>query len=293
MKPNEKMLGKLLITAGILIFFAVVVKDVFAAGLGFINGTEADSASASPRDIDSMVIESDSKDVRIIAEERSDISAGISGDSGKLFVTENKRKLELTVKEKEFQFLNGFNRSTLIVRLPYDYKGDLAVRTSSGDVSVAGNDHLALSGLNAVSASGNTSVTDVRIQDLKVKASSGDVSISNTVSKTAGIDLASGDANLVHVSGSLDVKMTSGDFNAVLKKVTGPVSVTLTSGDANVSLPQNGSFAVNALSASGDVSSPYSFADKAHKEQHHITGTQGSGQHPIDIKTDSGDLAIR
>lgn len=287
------MLGKLLITAGILIFFAVVVKDVFAAGLGFINGTEADSASASPRDIDSMVIESDSKDVRIIAEERSDISAGISGDSGKLFVTENKRKLELTVKEKEFQFLNGFNRSTLIVRLPYDYKGDLAVRTSSGDVSVAGNDHLALSGLNAVSASGNTSVTDVRIQDLKVKASSGDVSISNTVSKTAGIDLASGDANLVHVSGSLDVKMTSGDFNAVLKKVTGPVSVTLTSGDANVSLPQNGSFAVNALSASGDVSSPYSFADKAHKEQHHITGTQGSGQHPIDIKTDSGDLAIR
>ncbi|MGY0656132.1 DUF4097 domain-containing protein [Bacillus subtilis] len=289
----KKMLGKLLITAGILIFFAVVVKDVFAAGLGFINGTEADSASASPRDIDSMVIESDSKDVRIIAEERSDISAGISGDSGKLFVTENKRKLELTVKEKEFQFLNGFNRSTLIVRLPYDYKGDLAVRTSSGDVSVAGNDHLALSGLNAVSASGNTSVTDVRIQDLKVKASSGDVSISNTVSKTAGIDLASGDANLVHVSGSLDVKMTSGDFNAVLKKVTGPVSVTLTSGDANVSLPQNGSFAVNALSASGDVSSPYSFADKAHKEQHHITGTQGSGRHPIDIKTDSGDLAIR
>lgn len=289
----KKMLGKLLITAGILVFFAVVVKDVFAAGLGFINGTEADSASASPRDIESMVIESDSKDVRIIAEERSDISAGISGDSGKLFVTENKRKLELTVKEKEFQFLNGFNRSTLIVRLPYDYKGDLAVRTSSGDVSVAGNDHLALSGLNAVSASGNTSVTDVRIQDLKVKASSGDVSISNTVSKTAGIDLASGDANLVHVSGSLDVKMTSGDFNAVLKKVTGPVSVTLTSGDANVSLPQNGSFAVNALSASGDVSSPYSFADKAHKEQHHITGTQGSGQHPIDIKTDSGDLAIR
>ncbi|QAW05610.1 DUF4097 domain-containing protein [Bacillus subtilis] len=289
----KKMLGKLLITAGILVFFAVVVKDVFAAGLGFINGTEADSASASPRDIDSMVIESDSKDVRIIAEERSDISAGISGDSGKLFVTENKRKLELTVKEKEFQFLNGFNRSTLIVRLPYDYKGDLAVRTSSGDVSVAGNDHLALSGLNAVSASGNTSVTDVRIQDLKVKASSGDVSISNTVSKTAGIDLASGDANLVHVSGSLDVKMTSGDFNAVLTKITGPVSVTLTSGDANLSLPQNGCFAVNALSASGYVSSPYSFADKAHKEQHHITGTQGSGRHPIDIKTDSGDLAIR
>ncbi|AEP92337.1 protein LiaG [Bacillus subtilis subsp. subtilis str. RO-NN-1] len=289
----KKMLGKLLITAGILVFFAVVVKDVFAAGLGFINGTEADSASASPRDIDSMVIESDSKDVQIIAEERSDISAGISGDSGKLFVTENKRKLELTVKEKEFQFLNGFNRSTLIVRLPYDYKGDLTVRTSSGDVSVAGNDHLALSRLNAVSASGNTSVTDVRLQDLKVKASSGDVSITNTVSKTVGIDLTSGDANLVHVSGSLDVKMTSGDFNAVLKKVTGPVSVTLTSGDANLSLPKNGSFTVKAKSASGDVSSPYSFADKAHKEQHHITGTQGSGQHPIDIKTDSGDLAIR
>lgn len=240
-----------------------------------------------------MVIESDSKDVRIIAEERSDISAGISGDSGKLFVTENNRKLELTVKEKEFQFLNGFNRSTLIVRLPYDYKGDLAVRTSSGDVSVAGNHHLALSRLNAVSASGNTSVTDVRLQDLKVKASSGDVSISNTVSKTAGIDLTSGDANLVHVSGSLEVKMTSGDFNAVLTKVTGPVSVTLTSGDANLSLPKNGAFTVKAKSASGDVSSPYSFADKAHKEQRSHHRHARKYRHPIDIKTDSGDLAIR
>ncbi|MDR4432950.1 LiaG family protein [Bacillus tequilensis] len=289
----KKMLGKLLITAGILIFFAVVVKDVFAAGLSFVNGTEADSASASPRDIDSVVIESDGKNVRIIAEERNDISAGISRDSGKLFVTENRKKLELTAKEKEFQFLNGATRSSLVVRVPYDYKGDLTVRTSSGDVSVHGNHHLVLSELNAVSASGNIRVTDVRLQDLKVKGSSGDVTISNTNTKTAGIDLASGDTNLADVSGSLDVQMTSGNLVAALKKVTGPVSVSLTSGDADLSLPKNGSFTVNAKSSSGDVSSPYSFAEPAHKEEHQITGSQGSGRHPIVMKTDSGDVTIR
>ncbi|MFH0347923.1 DUF4097 domain-containing protein [Bacillus vallismortis] len=289
----KKVLGKLLIMAGILIFFGVVVKDVFAAGLGFVSGTEADSASASPGDIDSVVIESDHKNVRIIAEERNDISAGISGKSGKLFVTESKRKLELTAKEKEFQFLNGFNRSFLVVRIPYDYKGDLTVRTSSGDISVDGNQRLALIELNAASASGDMRVTDVRLQDMKVKGSSGDVTISNTVSKTADIDLASGDANLADVSGSLDVKLTSGNLDAALKKVTGPVSVTLTSGDADLSLPENGSFTVKAKSSSGSVSSPYSFADTAHKDHHYITGSQGSGRHPIDIKTDSGDLVIR
>ncbi|MEG7379168.1 DUF4097 domain-containing protein [Bacillus subtilis] len=289
----KKMLGKLLIMAGILIFFGVVVKDVFAAGLGFVSGTEADSASASPGDIDSVVIQSDHKNVRIIAEERNDISAGISGESGKLFVTESKRKLELTAKKKEFQFLNGFNRSFLVVRIPYDYKGDLTVRTSSGDISVDGNQRLALTELNAASASGDMRVTDVRLQDMKVKGSSGDVTISNTVSKTADIDLASGDANLADVSGSLDVKLTSGNLDAALKKVSGPVSVTLTSGDADLSLPENGSFTVKAKSASGSVSSPYSFADTAHKDHHHITGSQGSGRHPIDIKTDSGDLVIR
>ncbi|MCY8532993.1 DUF4097 domain-containing protein [Bacillus vallismortis] len=289
----KKVLGKLLITAGILVFFGVIVKDVFAAGLGFISGTEADSASASPRDIDSVVIESDTKDVQIIAEERNDISAGISGDSGKLFVTESRRKLELDAKEKEFQFLSGFNRSFLVVRLPYDYKGDLTVRTSSGDISVDGNQRLALSGMNAASASGNMSVTNVRLQEMKVKGSSGDVTMSNTVSNTARIDSASGDVNLADVSGSLDVKLTSGDLDAALKKVSGPVSVTLTSGDADLSLPESGSFTVNAKSSSGDVSSPYSFADTAHKEEHHITGSQGSGRHPIDIKTDSGDLTIR
>ncbi|MDM5303211.1 DUF4097 domain-containing protein [Bacillus subtilis] len=289
----KKVLGKLLIMAGILIFFGVVVKDVFAEGLGFVSGTEADSASASPGDIDSVVIESDHKNVRIRAEERNDISAGISGKSGKLFVTESKRKLELTAKEKEFQFLNGFNRSFLVVRIPYDYKGDLTVRTSSGDISVDGNQRLALIELNAASASGDMRVTDVRLQDMKVNGSSGDVTISNTVSKTAGIDLASGDANLADVSGSLDVKLTSGNLDAALKKVSGPVSVTLTSGDADLSLPEYGSFTVKAKSASGSVSSPYSFADTAHKDHHHITGSQGSGRHPIDIKTDSGDLVIR
>ncbi|QXG62977.1 DUF4097 domain-containing protein, partial [Bacillus spizizenii] len=40
-------------------------------------------------------------------------------------------------------------------------------------------------------------------------------------------------------------------------------------------------------------SSPYSFADTAHKEHHQITGLQGNGQYQIDIKTDSGDLTIR
>ncbi|MCI3987632.1 DUF4097 domain-containing protein, partial [Bacillus vallismortis] len=66
--------------------------------------------------------------------------------------------------------------------------------------------------------------------------------------------------------------MTSGELVASLKKVSFPVSVTLTSGDADMSLPESGSFTVNAKSSSGDVSSPYSVADTAHKEEHHITG---------------------
>ncbi|MEC1646856.1 LiaG family protein [Bacillus halotolerans] len=289
----KKMLGKLLIIAGILILSAVVIKDVLAEGLSFINGTEADSASASPHEIESVIIESDHKNVKIIAEERNDISATISGDSGKLFVAEKRRKLELTAKEKEFQFLNGFHRSSLVVRIPYTYKGGLVVRTSSGDVSVAGNKHLTLSELNAASASGNMAVTGIRLQELKMKGSSGDVSISNTDAKTAGIRLTSGDANLDGVSGALDVRMTSGNFRADLEKVAGSSAVTLTSGDVYLELPENGSFKVNAASESGSVSSAYPFADTAHKDHHQITGSHGSGQHLVDIKTDSGDVAIQ
>ncbi|MEC1614462.1 LiaG family protein [Bacillus mojavensis] len=289
----KKMLGKLLIIAGILIFSAVVIKDVFAEGLSFINGTEADSASASPHEIESVIIESDNKNVKIIAEERNDISATISGDSGKLFVAEKRRKLELTVKEKEFQFLNGFHRSALVVRIPSTYKGGLTVRTSSGDVSVDGKKHLTLSKLNAASASGNMTVTGIRLQELEVKGSSGDVSISNTDAKTAGIRLTSGDANLDGVSGSLDVRMTSGNVDADLEKVAGSSAVTLTSGDVNLELPENGNFKVNAASESGSVSSAYPFADTTHKDHHQITGSQGSGQHLVDIKTDSGDVAIQ
>ncbi|MCI4170916.1 DUF4097 family beta strand repeat-containing protein, partial [Bacillus spizizenii] len=79
---------------------------------------------------------------------------------------------------------------------------------------------------------GNMRVTDVRLKDLNEKGSSGDVTISNTISKTSGIDLASGDANLADVSGSLYERMTSVNLDAASKKVKGPLSVTLTRGDA-------------------------------------------------------------
>ncbi|MCC9023052.1 DUF4097 domain-containing protein [Bacillus nakamurai] len=289
MKP---MFGKLLITAGVLICCLFLVKDVFAERLFPLNGTEAESASVSPREISSLAVSSEQMDVKIIAETRNDIAAHVTGQSGKLFVRSQGKTLNLTAKEKGFQFLNVFHRSILIVRIPYEYKQDITVRSSSGNIEVDGNRGLGLAHLGVRSSSGSMTLKKVRAESFEAKGLSGHLIAYDLAAKTANVRSSSGNVNLHHVAGAFNVLVTSGNVNASLQEANAPASVRLTSGSAAISLPKDGDFTVNAESASGNIKSSYSF-DETHQEGERLTGVKGNGAQPIEIKVTSGNVALQ
>ncbi|QEV92836.1 DUF4097 domain-containing protein [Bacillus velezensis] len=288
----KRKIAKGLMAASVLICCLFLVKEVFAGRFFPLYETEAESASIPPRAVNSLSVSSEQTDVKIIAEARNDIAANMTGPAGKMFVQSRGKTLNLKAKEKGFQFLNLFQRPLLIVRIPYDYHRDITVHTSSGSIAVDGNKGLSLAHLGVRSVSGNMSLKHVKTDVFEAKGLSGNLTAAGFAAKTGAVRLSSGHVGLQHVAGALDVRVASGSVDASLETADAPVSVRLASGSAAISLPKDGSFTVNAETASGRIRPSYSF-EKTSKEGGVFTGMKGSGARPIDIKVTSGNIALQ
>ncbi|MEC5259789.1 DUF4097 domain-containing protein [Bacillus amyloliquefaciens] len=288
----KREIAKGLMAASVLICCLFLVKEVVAGRFFPLYETETESVSVPPRAVKSLSVSSEQTDVKIIAEARNDISANVTGPAGKMFVRSRGKTLDLKAKEKGFQFLNLFQRPLLIVRIPYDYHQDITVRSSSGSIAVDGNRGLSLSHLGVHTVSGNMSLKHVKTDVFEAKGLSGDLTAAGLAAKTADVRLSSGNVGLHHVSGPLDVRVASGSVDASLETASAPVSVRLASGSAAISLPKDGSFTVNAETASGRIQPSYSF-EKTSKEGGAFTGIKGSGSRMIDIKVTSGNIALQ
>ncbi|ASF30094.1 MULTISPECIES: LiaG family protein [Bacillus amyloliquefaciens group] len=288
----KRKIAKGLMAASVLICCLFLVKEVVAGRFFPLYETETESVSVPPRAVKSLSVSSEQTDVKIIAEARNDISANVTGPAGKMFVRSRGKTLDLKAKEKGFQFLNLFQRPLLIVRIPYDYHQDITIRSSSGSIAVDGNRGLSLSHLGVHTVSGNMSLKHVKTDVFEAKGLSGDLTAADLAAKTAAVRLSSGNVGLHHVSGPLDVRVASGNVDASLETASAPVSVRLASGSAAISLPKDGSFTVNAETASGRIQPSYSF-EKTSKEGGAFTGSKGSGARMIDIKVTSGNIALQ
>ncbi|AOC92405.1 DUF4097 domain-containing protein [Bacillus amyloliquefaciens] len=288
----KRKIAKGLMAASVLICCLFLVKEVVAGRFFPLYETETESVSVPPRAVKSLSVSSEQTDVKIIAEARNDISANVTGPAGKMFVRSRGKTLDLKAKEKGFQFLNLFQRPLLIVRIPYDYHQDITVRSSSGSIAVDGNRGLSLSHLGVRTVSGNMSLKHVKTNVFEAKGLSGDLTAADLAAKTAAVRLSSGNVGLHHVSGPLDVRVASGSVDASLETANAPVSVRLASGSAAISLPKDGSFTVNAETASGRIQPSYSF-EKTSKEGGAFSGIKGSGARMIDIKVTSGNIALQ
>ncbi|MED5047866.1 DUF4097 domain-containing protein [Bacillus siamensis] len=288
----KRKIAKGLMAASVLICCLFLVKEVFAGRLFPLYETESVSASVPPHAVKSLSVSSEQTDVKIIAEERNDIAANMTGPAGKMFVQSRGKTLNLKAKEKGFQFLNLFQRPLLIVRIPYEYHQDITVQTSGGSISVDGNKGLSLAHLGVRSVSGNISLKHLKTDVFKAKGLSGDLEAADLAAETAEVRSSSGHTGLHHVTGALDVRVASGSVDASLETANAPVSVRLASGSAAISLPKDGNFTVNAETASGRIQPSYSF-EKTSKEGGTFTGMKGSGARPIDIKVTSGNIALQ
>jgi DUF4097 and DUF4098 domain-containing protein YvlB len=214
------------------------------------------------------------------------------------------------------------------VLMPSD--GQVTVRTSSGDIDLAGvsgagqgdaptlstssgaiKAHELRNGLTAETSSGDIELGDVA-GALNIKSSSGDVQLRDGAVTSAAVETSSGEIDLRGVAGKLELSSTSGDIEVrdardsllALKSssasivyegalATGSHTVSTVSGDVTLRLPRDSSFTLQATTVSGDLSLD-SF------ENQNITGSRrelgafvGRGASQLQIETTSGSVEVQ
>ncbi len=208
-----------------------------------------------------------------------------------------------------FSFFSAWNRDTYLkIYLPQGFSRtleDLQVETVSGDV-FAENPFQGLGDFRFSSTSGDlflkrlegngeiSSVSgDLTMEEVDgrifISTTSGDISVERALGEIE-IDTVSGDAFLDQMEGIVKASSTSGDFQS--GGLRGDFTFSTTSGDASLKLPQDGSYALDFETTSGDCSTFFDDVLRFEKDGRRVTGQYGGGEWEIVFSSTSGDLYI-
>lgn len=158
-------------------------------------------------------------------------------------VSANGSKLEIKGKRRSSRrvglgfFHFGYSGGYTEVWLPASYKGELALTTSSGDIT-SEMDLVLEKDLKASSTSGEITMPDVIASNVSLGCTSGNVRIENIETNRNG---TAGDINIATTSGDITVKQLVGETNigsssgyVNAETITGNVQIATTSGDITV-----------------------------------------------------------
>jgi lia operon protein LiaG len=100
----------------------------------------------------------------------------------------------------------------------------------------------------------------------------------------------SGDVDIVGITGPTTLQTTSGSVR--VDDVAGDVGINSTSGDVRVGLPPEPSARIDVGTTSGTIRTPGLTISGERRQEHNLTGTVGSGDNRIDVRTTSGDVTL-
>jgi hypothetical protein len=206
-------------------------------------------------------------------------------------------------------FVIGFLHTSGKIELTVPPSCRLEVRTSSGDVTIAGETSLT-DPVRVNTASGDVRVTG-GVRELIARTTSGDVRVSGPPLAVAEVDTASGDVSIEAGTAKAIVDTSSGDVR--VKKLTGDfmadtssgdvsagwdrvapgtkIRIRTASGDVGLRLPASTSLQGEVSTSSGRIHSDFA-GSSDHREHHLSLAGPGEGVQ-IEVRTTSGDASLR
>ena len=188
-------------------------------------------------------------------------------------VAVNGSKLEVKGKRRSSRrigvgfFRFGYGGGYTEVWLPASYKGELALATSSGDIT-SEMDLVLERDLSAASTSGEITMPDVTAGNVSLASTSGDITVKQLTGEP-NIASTSGYVNVETITGNAQIATTSGDIT--VQHIDGNAVFNSTSGNAKI---MEGGGGRSVSTSSGDVT---------------IDGADGSWQ----IYTTSGEVRVK
>lgn len=289
----KKLAGLFFILLGVMVFISALANS--GVGRWFTLGNEATEAVSS-RGIHRIEVRGSALDLRILPGDREEVSAVLRGGrKDALSVTRSGDTVSISVGKRWFHWIFMGDRLRLDLHIPRHYAHSLILDVDSGDVQFHGpskNRPMVLEELELELDSGDVELSHLKAGRIRHRSWSGNVNARHVSAEEADWRLTSGNLRLRNYSGSLGVKMTSGDLEVQMDRLAGPVEATLTSGDVSLDLPRGAGFTLDAGVTSGDIHVDFPMRMVERRERR-VSGSHGSGEHPIRLRTTSGDIRIR
>ena len=310
-KFNEKKIVKWLII--------VVMCSIILGGIGYVleyklgiikssnDITQGNNTSNDKFNIDTtkefgkesikaINVETVSTDVNIITTKEDKIKVRFYGNSNSkkaapyLKTFANGDNLDVSIKYRVNIFSININIKTkLDIYVPENYKKDLKINTTSGNVNIR---NLQLDKFKFDTTSGDAKINSLTANETIFEGTSGKVNVKSLLSKKNEFNTTSGDTKIENITGDILGKSVSGYFKFDYKDVNNDINIDTISGDVELKLPKKSEFKLDFDSTSGDLKNDFPITVTGEADKHEIKGNVGNGNKTIKINTTSGNATI-
>lgn len=134
---------------------------------------------------------------------------------------------------------------------------------------------------------------DITTDSLTIKTTSGSITALNAATKSYDIRATSGDINVSSLTGTGNIRVSSGDLQIGFKELTGDCYVNMTSGDVALGLPWDTSANIHCSKTSGDVvMTTFDGTETNSVAVESGDIVLGSGGNKINVTLTSGDIEL-
>lgn len=228
----------------------------------------------SIEDMDSIVISSQFVDIKIFAEDRSDILVKYYGEMKsdvvpKLNVNNIGKEVLIKLDNPNSNYAVKESDVVLEIFVPIDYKKDISATTSSADIYM---EDLIGDNISLYTTSGDIKTYEIEGNRIKLASTSGDIELEQSI-------------------GRLNISATSGDVKIYATEDQGDININATSGNVSIKLEEESNYKIKAKSISGDVKSNF-YIPLELEVNSRLDFEMGDGKYRMDITTTSGDIKI-
>jgi lia operon protein LiaG len=288
----KKIAGVLLVILGIVMFIHAIWWSPFNF---FVPNAKNLEENIPMEDIDSIRLDVTSEDLTILPSDGESLKVMAIGrdlNHVDFSVNQDNNEAKIELRPKWYSFSNQ-NELKLLVYVPRNQMVKLHVKAASRVVQI-GNHKGAkwnISNLNTEFSSGTCTLHNLQINNLNYNGTSTDVIVNRVQAKQANMETFSGNMNISHYAGPINLASTSGNIRIQLDKLIGDVHTKIISGNMDMYVPSSSSFTLNADLQSGKVTSTYPI-DLKQSSPRQTTAKSGSGDYKIETEILNGDFII-
>lgn len=288
----KKIAGILLVILGVIMFAHSIWWSPFNL---FVPHTKKQEEKLSVGSVDSIELNVTSEDLTILPTDEDKmkvIATGRDLNHVSFTVDRDHENIKVNLKPKWYSFSNT-NELKLLVYVPRNKLFHITAKAISRVVQIG--EHKSpkwnIENLNVDVSAGTTNLRNLKIRNLSYNGTSADVLVDRVNAIQANMDTFSGNMNISHYTGKLNLASTSGNIRIQIDKLIGNIHTEMLSGNATLYLPKNAPFTLHSKLESGQFTATYPIQLQKPSASE-TTAKSGSGTYKIETEIASGDFSI-